>query len=181
MAKGSTKKAKIGAVAAKSKVKVVTRFKSGAAPARRTAPATKKAVVKAVKQPKAEVSTRSESKQAQVIALLRSETGTTVAQIGKAMGWKSHTVRGLLSGLLRKKLRLPIVSERVNGERVYRIAAGGGAAVPALGAVVADNQDGGKQDRGDGDDRASSSDGINSSSKVKQSGRSSPSTTEVVA
>ena len=173
MVKASTKKAKGGAPATKSKVKVITRFKSRPAPVRRAAPVINKAVVKAVKQPKAAISTRSESKQAQVIALLRSETGTTVAQIAKAMAWKTHTVRGLLSGLLRKKQKLPIVSERVNGERVYRIAVGGEAIVLTSGSVAADSADGGKQDQGDG--------AINSSGKVKPSRRSSPTTMEVIA
>jgi hypothetical protein len=52
-----------------------------------------------------------------------SAEGATVAQLGKAVGWQPHTVRGALSGSLKKKLKLKVVSERPEGgERVYRIA-----------------------------------------------------------
>jgi hypothetical protein len=66
---------------------------------------------------------RADSKQAQVIAMLRRPEGATIRQIMEATGWQSHTVRGTLAGALKKKLGLTIVSEKVpGGERVYRIA-----------------------------------------------------------
>jgi hypothetical protein len=65
---------------------------------------------------------RDNTKQAKVIALLRRPDGATVADLAKATGWQQHTVRGAISGALKKKLRLKIISEKAkNGERVYRI------------------------------------------------------------
>jgi len=72
---------------------------------------------------KAAASPRPASKQAQVIAMLRRPQGATVDAIIAATGWQRHTVRGVISGALKKKLGLAIVSEKVeSGTRVYRIA-----------------------------------------------------------
>ena len=66
--------------------------------------------------------TRENSKQAQVIAMLRRPEGATVRQICELTGWQNHTVRGALSGALKRKLRLTITSSKSDqGERVYRI------------------------------------------------------------
>ena len=65
---------------------------------------------------------RSGSKQAQVIAMLRRPVGATIEAIAAATGWQRHTVRGLISGTLKKKLGLALVAEkRGDGARVYRI------------------------------------------------------------
>ena len=65
---------------------------------------------------------RENSKQAKLIAMLRRPDGATVDQMAKAFGWQNHTVRGVLSGVLKKKLGLEIVSTNAEGGRVYRIA-----------------------------------------------------------
>ena len=66
--------------------------------------------------------TRTDTKQAKLIAMLEAKDGTTVAEIAAAFGWQAHTVRGALYGALKKKLGLDVTSEKVDGKgRVYRI------------------------------------------------------------
>lgn len=70
-----------------------------------------------------EIKTRENSKQAQVIALLKRPEGATIKQICEATGWQQHTVRGAFAGSFKKKLGLVITSNKDdNSERVYRIA-----------------------------------------------------------
>lgn len=68
---------------------------------------------------------RAGTKQAQIIAMLQRPEGATVAEMVAATGWLAHTVRGSISGALKKKLGLPIVAEKVEGRgTVYRIGIG---------------------------------------------------------
>ena len=53
--------------------------------------------------------------------MLRQPHGTTIQRIMKATGWQQHSVRGFFAGTVRKKLKLKLVSEKTDGERVYRI------------------------------------------------------------
>ena len=46
------------------------------------------------------------SKQDEVIAMLRRSEGATVDEVASATGWQRHTVRGVFSGTLKKKLGL---------------------------------------------------------------------------
>jgi hypothetical protein len=48
--------------------------------------------------------------------------GTTIAALMDATGWQAHSVRGFLAGVIKRKLGLSLVSDKVHGERVYRIA-----------------------------------------------------------
>jgi hypothetical protein len=66
-------------------------------------------------------SSRSDTKQALVIALLNRPVGVSIDDLAKATGWQRHTVRGVLSGALRKKLGLKLISEETKQGRVYRI------------------------------------------------------------
>ena len=68
--------------------------------------------------------TRDNSKQAQVIAMLKRPEGATIAQICEVTGWQQHTVRGTFAGAFKKKLGLALASEKAQGgQRIYRIAA----------------------------------------------------------
>ena len=62
------------------------------------------------------------SKQACIIAMLQSTTGTTIAAIMKATGWQQHSVRGFLAGVVRERLQLKLISKKMNGNRIYQIA-----------------------------------------------------------
>jgi hypothetical protein len=65
------------------------------------------------------------SKQAEVIALLRRPEGATVDEVRAITGWQPHTVRGVFSGALKKKLGLAVVATKEERGRVYRIAEAG--------------------------------------------------------
>ncbi len=65
---------------------------------------------------------RSGTKLARLIALLQRPAGVTIAEAVKATGWQPHTVRGAISGALRKRLGLSVVSARSEkGVRSYKI------------------------------------------------------------
>jgi len=69
---------------------------------------------------------RQSTKQALLINLLKRKTGASIDEIVTATGWQSHSVRGAISGTLKKKLGLTVTSEQHEGKgRVYRIVAGG--------------------------------------------------------
>jgi len=61
------------------------------------------------------------SKKAVVISLLRREGGATLADLMHATGWQAHSVRGFISGTLRKKLGLTV--EHIDGKvgPAYRV------------------------------------------------------------
>ena len=103
----------------KSKSKVV----KGAAKA---ATATPRRQSPAVRSPNKEGTTSRtskgpSSKQDTVVALLRQPKGAPVDTIVKATGWQPHSVRGAISGTLKKKLGLVIAFEKSSRGRIYRI------------------------------------------------------------
>ncbi|WIM12973.1 DUF3489 domain-containing protein [Enhydrobacter sp.] len=64
------------------------------------------------------------TKISQLEALLRRPEGATLDQISASIGWQAHSVRGAMSGTLKKKQGLTITSDKVqDGQRIYRIAA----------------------------------------------------------
>lgn len=76
----------------------------------------------AKEEAKAKPRTRANSKQAEVLDMLRRPEGATIAQICGATGWQAHTVRGAFAGAFKKKLGLTITSEKPEGgDRVYRV------------------------------------------------------------
>jgi DNA-binding MarR family transcriptional regulator len=66
---------------------------------------------------------RAGTKLALLLDLLQRKGGATIAEAVKATGWQPHSVRGAISGALKKKLGLAVASDKVEGRgRVYRIA-----------------------------------------------------------
>lgn len=64
------------------------------------------------------------TKMAGLIERLRKPQGGTIEELVDITGWQSHSVRGAISGGLKKKLGLPVISEKIEGRgRVYRITA----------------------------------------------------------
>ncbi len=67
---------------------------------------------------------RADSKQAQLIAMLKRAKGASIEEIVEAFDWQPHTVRGAIAGALKKKLGLDVTSEKDEKRgRVYRIEA----------------------------------------------------------
>ncbi len=69
---------------------------------------------------------RAGTKQALLIDLLKRKTGATITDLTDATGWQPHSVRGAISGALKKKLGLKVTSEPIEKRgRVYRIVGRG--------------------------------------------------------
>src|SRR5690625_4248354 len=65
---------------------------------------------------------RQGTKQAKLIEMLRADDGATIDEIAAVTGWQPHTIRGAMSGALKKKLGLEVTSEKVDGRgRVYSL------------------------------------------------------------
>ena len=71
-------------------------------------------------QPKDNAPNERQTKITTLIAMLRREGGATIDEMAEATSWQVHSVRGALSGILKKKLGLEVTSEKVVGRgRVY--------------------------------------------------------------
>lgn len=56
--------------------------------------------------------------------MLSQPQGATISTIMEKTGWQRHSVRGFFAGVVRKKLRLALHSEKKEGaDRIYRIVA----------------------------------------------------------
>ncbi len=62
-----------------------------------------------------------------LIALLRRTEGVSVEAMMVATGWQAHSVRGALSGAIKKNRGLAVTSEKTDAGRIYRIVEGAGA------------------------------------------------------
>lgn len=72
--------------------------------------------------PTSAVQRRKGTKQETLIEMLRAQGGATIDEIVAATDWQPHTVRGAMSGALKKKLGLHVTSEKVeNRGRVYSL------------------------------------------------------------
>lgn len=68
------------------------------------------------------IAIRAGTKQAQIIAMLQRPEGATIAEMVKVTQWQAHTLRGAISGALKKKLGLVVGSTKEDGRgAVYRI------------------------------------------------------------
>jgi hypothetical protein len=88
---------------------------------------------------------RTGTKQALMIELLRRPEGATVEQIAAATGWQKHTIRGAISGALKKKLGLTVEATRTRevgpnktgakgSSTVYRITGPATGSQPSTGS-----------------------------------------------
>jgi hypothetical protein len=63
-----------------------------------------------------------ETKLYQLECMLRRKEGVTIAQIATTLDWQPHSVRGAISGSLKKKQGLTVTNQTTeDGRRVYRI------------------------------------------------------------
>jgi hypothetical protein len=83
----------------------------------------KSAVKKARTTRAAKPAPKGSSKLGQLETMLRRPEGATIAQLVKALDWQAHSVRGAMSGSLKKKQGLKIAGTKEEGkDRTYRIA-----------------------------------------------------------
>lgn len=59
-----------------------------------------------------------------ILQLLNQDKGATLAALATASGWQEHSVRGFMSGTLKKKRGLNVTSEIIDGNRHYCICKG---------------------------------------------------------
>jgi len=88
-----------------------------------------KAATKPRKQAKADTpapapNDKPKGKLATLVELLGRPEGATLEAMTQATGWQDHSVRGAMSGSLKKAMGLIITSEKVDGVRIYRIGEG---------------------------------------------------------
>lgn len=63
------------------------------------------------------------NKQTLLLDLLHRPYGASITELGAALGWQAHSVRGVIAGMVKKKLGLQVTSEKTDGRgRVYHIA-----------------------------------------------------------
>ena len=90
------------------------------APAKKEASPAKKAP-----RPEAAVTgARGGSKASAILELLIRKNGATLGELMEATGWQAHSVRGFLSGTIRKKMGLDVTSTKgQDGVRSYSVIA----------------------------------------------------------
>jgi hypothetical protein len=90
-------------------------------------PATARSAARGMSRPAepgsgSEAASPTNSKQSKVIELLQRPQGVAIPAVMEVTGWQQHSV-GFFAGVVRKKLGLTLLSEKIGDERIYRIAA----------------------------------------------------------
>lgn len=68
-------------------------------------------------------SAQSTSKTVTILEMLKRPNGADLAELTRATNWQPHSIRGFLSGHVKKKLGLQLLLDTAaNGVRRYRIA-----------------------------------------------------------
>lgn len=103
------------------------KFQNSAVKSRRTAAATTgNARSRKAKKPNGSTAPSQKvhgiSKLAALISMMQAPNGATIEALVTATGWQSHSVRGAIAGTIKKKLKLAVSSEKIDGVRTYRIA-----------------------------------------------------------
>jgi hypothetical protein len=104
-----------------------TKADGAATPAKRRAKA--KAARPAKGAPAVKPTPRAGTKQGLMIDMLKRPEGATVEQIAAATGWQHHTIRGAISGVLKKKLGLTVEAIRVREVGPNKVGAKGSTTV----------------------------------------------------
>lgn len=65
--------------------------------------------------------TKKSTKIASMTVLLCRIKGVSIDELCKQTGWQPHSVRAVISSVMKKKLGLEVVSEKVGGVRIYRV------------------------------------------------------------
>ena len=74
--------------------------------------------------PATTISKQAKGKTALVANLIRRQDGASLADLMAATGWQAHSVRGMISGVLRKKQGIAVtLATGADGARIYRVAA----------------------------------------------------------
>jgi hypothetical protein len=102
----------------------VAKTRTAQPPARASRPSAKAGARTREPKRSSQATARKGTKTAKILALLGRADGASLRELRKATGWQAHSVRGFLSGALKKKMGLRVDSKkRQDGERAYRIAA----------------------------------------------------------
>ncbi len=63
----------------------------------------------------------------QIEAMMRADGGATIAGLAEALGWQPHSVRGFISGTLRKHTAIEVVTVKIDGTIWFSIRDRAGA------------------------------------------------------
>lgn len=98
-----------------TKLEIPTFLASSSSAPEKTKPATSRKKAPIVSEPPS-------SKQDRLIALMKQAKGSTITEMMETTGWQAHSIRGVISGVLKKRLSLNVISELTSdGTRRYRI------------------------------------------------------------